>query len=178
MAALRIIGMGLGAAVLYGILHDQVTARVCVEYFTVGHPRVMESDSPTLLALYWGVVATWWVGLPAGILLAIAARAGREPRRGARELLRPLMIQLAAMAVLALAAGVAGYACYKGGLVRLVPPLADRLPRERHGVYIADLWAHLASYASGALGTLILCLHTLWRRFRPPDAKLPAPNAS
>ncbi len=60
--------MGIGASVLYGLLHDQVTARVCVEYFTIGHPRVMASKSPTPLALYWGVVAPWWVGLPAGIL--------------------------------------------------------------------------------------------------------------
>lgn len=51
------------AAVIYGIIHDQVTARICVEYFTVGHPRLIDSDSPPVLGLFWGIVATWWAGL-------------------------------------------------------------------------------------------------------------------
>ena len=167
MAGLKIVGMTVGAAVLYGILHDQVTARICLEYFTIGHPRVMESESPTLLALYWGVAATWWVGLPAGVLLAISARVGREPRRGARDLLRPLGVVLVSMALLALGAGGTGYALARSGHLRLLPPLALQVPPERHPAFLADLWAHLASYAAAALGTLLLCLHTAWRRFRP-----------
>src|ERR1044071_7564566 len=35
---LRIVALALGAAILNGVLHDQVTARICVEYFTIGHP--------------------------------------------------------------------------------------------------------------------------------------------
>jgi len=31
------------AAVVYGVVHDQVTARVCVEYFTIGHPPVFDT---------------------------------------------------------------------------------------------------------------------------------------
>jgi hypothetical protein len=34
LQALGIVCMCVGAAVLYGIIHDQITARVCVEYFT------------------------------------------------------------------------------------------------------------------------------------------------
>jgi hypothetical protein len=33
---MRILLLSVAAAVLYGILQDQVTARICVEYFTVG----------------------------------------------------------------------------------------------------------------------------------------------
>jgi hypothetical protein len=50
------------AAVLYGIVHDMFTAHLCVEYFSVFHPPVFNTDSPTLLALGWGVIATWWAG--------------------------------------------------------------------------------------------------------------------
>ena len=50
----KIVLLCIAAAVVYGILHDQVTARVCVEYFTIGHPPVFNTDSPTLLALGWG----------------------------------------------------------------------------------------------------------------------------
>src|SRR3954471_15229661 len=71
-----IILLCIVAAVMYGIVHDQITARVCVEYFTIGHPPIFNTDSPTLLGLGWGVVATWWGGVVLGIGLAIAARAG------------------------------------------------------------------------------------------------------
>src|SRR3954451_19765307 len=63
MQALAIVLLSILAAVLYGIVHDQVTARICVEYFTIGHPPVFDTESPTLLGLGWGVIATWWVGL-------------------------------------------------------------------------------------------------------------------
>ena len=58
MAYIAIISMSVAAAVVYGVVHDQVTVRVCIEYFTIGHPPVLGIESPTLLGLYWGVVAT------------------------------------------------------------------------------------------------------------------------
>ena len=90
MDTLKIVALCVGAAVLYGIAHDQVTARVCVEYLTIGHPRVFATESPTLLALGWGVIATWWVGLLLGFPLSFAALRGSKPRRTARSLVRPV----------------------------------------------------------------------------------------
>ena len=38
-----------------------------LEYFTVLHPQVLPIDyPPTAIALVWGVIATWWVGLDPG----------------------------------------------------------------------------------------------------------------
>ena len=53
MHALTIVVLCIGMAITYGILHDQVTARVCVEYFTIGHEPIFGTDSPTLLGLGW-----------------------------------------------------------------------------------------------------------------------------
>ena len=61
---------------LYGVAHDLVTAHLSVEYFTVAHPPI-GTDDPFLLALVWGVLATWWVGVLLGVPLAAAARLGR-----------------------------------------------------------------------------------------------------
>ena len=47
---LKIVVLCIVSAIVYGILHDQVTARVCVEYFTIGHPPIFHTDDPTLLA--------------------------------------------------------------------------------------------------------------------------------
>src|SRR5215208_4042841 len=108
METLRIVGLALLAAVGYGVLHDQVTARICVEYFTIGHPPLFPTESPTLLALGWGVVATWWVGLPLGVLLSAAARVGARPKLTAAQLRRPVGVLLLAMGACAAIAGVVG----------------------------------------------------------------------
>ena len=101
MQALSIVLMSIVAAVIYGILHDQITARVCVEYFTIGHPPVFETDDPTLLGLGWGVIATWWAGLLIGVPLAIAARVGSRPKRSVGTLFRPIANLLCSMAICA-----------------------------------------------------------------------------
>ncbi len=104
----------VAAAVGYGVAHDQVTARVCVEYFTVGHPPVFATTDPTLLALSWGVLATWWVGLLLGLPLAVAARAaGRSPR----SLVRPVARLMAVCGACATVAGVAGDLLGRAGVV-------------------------------------------------------------
>lgn len=162
----KIVALALVAAVLYGVVQDQVTVRICVEYFTVGHPPVFATDDPTLLALGWGVIATWWVGLLLGVPLAVAARAGPRPKLTAGRLVVPIGIQLGAVGLSAVAAGLAGYFAARTGVVVLVGEIAARVPEEQHVAFIVDLWAHVAAYVSGALTGLALCGHTWARRGR------------
>jgi hypothetical protein len=163
---LRIVGLGVLAAVSYGIVHDQVTARVCVEYFTIGHPPLIDSTSPTLLGLAWGVAATWWVGLPLGLVLATAARLGRPPKLAAAQV-RPLILRLlAVMAVCALVAGLAGYVLARRGDIALVGGWAAMIPQDAHSRFLADAWAHNASYLSGIVGGLVVAVLAYRRRAR------------
>src|SRR5439155_1067124 len=99
MQAIRIILLATLAAIAYGVVHDQVTARVCVEYFTIGHPPVFNTDSPTLLALGWGVIATWSVGLLLGVSAALVSRLGHRPKYTAACLVRPIAVLLVVMGV-------------------------------------------------------------------------------
>ena len=165
MQALAIIAMSILAAVIYGVVHDQVTARICVEYFTVAHPHVIDSTDPTVLALVWGVLATWWVGLILGVPLALAARVGNRPKLTARQLLPPMAVLLVVMGVCASVAGLIGYVLARNGVIVLLEPLASEVPREKHVALLADGAAHLASYAVGFIGGVILCVLTYsWRR--------------
>ena len=148
------------SAVLYGIVHDQITARICVEYFTIGHPPVFHTESPTLLGLGWGVIATWWVGALLGIPVAIAARVGSRPKRSAASLIRPTCALLAVMAIIAAVAGVVGYVLAKNGVVVLLEPLVSMVPPEKHVAFLADLWAHSASYLVGFIGGIVLVVLT------------------
>lgn len=163
---LAIVGLCIGAAVVYGIIHDQITARLCVEYFTIGHAPVFATQSPTLLGIGWGIIATWWVGLLLGVPLALAARVGQRPPRSAGSLVRPVLILLGVMAVGAALAGVIGYLLARNGVITLPEPLATRVPQDRHVLFLTDAWAHGASYLFGIVGGIELIERT-WRRRRP-----------
>src|SRR5215471_12695203 len=130
--SIAIIFLSVGAAIFYGIIHDQITARICVEYFTIGHPRLIDSDSPTILGLFWGVVATWWVGLPLGLGLAVAARAGRRPKLAAGQLVSPVVKLLGCILAVAALFGAIGFATSKTGIFHLIEPLASRVPADKH----------------------------------------------
>jgi len=160
--SLVIVLMCVVAAVAYGIAHDQVTARVCVEYFTIGHPPVFGTDDPTWLGIGWGISATWWVGLLLGIPLAIVARAGSRPKRSVGSLVRPVAGLLAVMAVCAFAAGLLGWVLGSTGAVFLAGPIARELPADRHVPFPADLWAHSASYLVGLAGGIVIMV-LVWR---------------
>src|SRR2546422_3993746 len=99
MHGVAIVLLSIASAVVYGVVHDQITARVCVEYFTIGHPPVFRTENPTLLGLGWGVIATWWVGVLLGVPLAAASQIGSWPKRSARSLMRPLVILMIACAI-------------------------------------------------------------------------------
>jgi hypothetical protein len=160
MQALAIVGLCIMAAVVYGVLHDQVTARICVEYFTIGHPRYFDTESPTLLGLGWGIIATWWVGLALGLELAIVARAGNRPPIGVRTLIRPVCRLLCRMALFAFLAGLLGYLMASLGRVSMPEGLAGRVPRDRHAAFLADGFAHAASYIVGFFGGVGMILRT------------------
>jgi hypothetical protein len=162
MQSLSIVLLCIVAAVVYGIAHDQVTARICVEYFTIGHPPIFRTEDPTLLALGWGVIATWWVGLLLGIPLALLARAGQRPKRSVGSLVRPIVLLLLVMAVCALAAGIAGWALANNQFVYLIGPLASNVPADRHVPFIAVLWSHAASYLVGFVGGIVIMVQ-VWR---------------
>lgn len=164
MQGVKVLLLCILSAIVYGILHDQVTVRVCGEYFTIGHPPLLATPSPALLALAWGVLGTWWVGLLLGVLAVLACRLGSWPRYNAAQLVRPIGGLLAGMGCCALLAGLIGYELARAGVVWLLEPLASQVPPEKQAAFVADLWAHVASYGSGLLGGLVLCSWVLLRR--------------
>ncbi len=166
--AIEIVLTSIAACAVFGIVHDQVTARIAVEHFTVFHPKVIESQDPTALALVWGVLATWWVGLLGGLLLAGAARLGSRPKRSAPSLRRPLLIALAITGACAAVAGVVGHALASSGAIWMVEPYASRIPKTRHVDELTVMWVHGASYLAGAVAFVVLAV-VVWRSRRVPE---------
>ena len=152
----KIVFVCIAAAIFYGTVHDQITARVCLEYFTVFHPPVFATQSPTLLAFGWGAIASWWVGAFLGVILAVAARAGTKPKLSAISVCRPVGKLLVVMAGFALLAGSLGFVLAQRGFI--LPPewIRANLPQPKHARFMADWWAHNTSYAVGLIGGAIL----------------------
>ena len=162
MQWIAIVALSILACISYGIIHDQITARICVEYFTIGHPMIIPTDDPTILGIVWGIVATWWVGAILGVPLATLARIGPRPKKPASSLVRPMAILFAISALLALLAGLVGYVAASMGWVWLVGKMAEDVPQEKHVAFLVDLWAHSASYFAGFVGGIILMVW-IWR---------------
>ena len=146
----------------YGIIHDQITARLYVEYFTIFHAPIFGTDDPTLLGIGWGILAIWWVGLFLGAPLAIVSRAGKLPRRSAAQLIRPVAVLVVVAACVATTAGLVGFIVASNGWVWMVEPWASRIPSEKHVLFLADHWARYASYAAGFVGGLVM-MALIWR---------------
>jgi hypothetical protein len=174
MQFLKIILLAVAAAVVYGIVHDQITVRVCLEYFTVAHPPIFGgTQSPTLLAFGWGVIATWWVGLPLGVLLALAARVGGLPKLTAKDLLIPMFVGLLILGAAAMLAGY--YGCMHASMTR---DWARLVPPEHRKGFAFDEGAHLASYVLGAILGMVLSIWTIIKRATLARAAMFATPAS
>ena len=166
MEALKIVAFCIVAAITYGIVHDQITARICVEYFTVFHPPIFHTQSPTLLGVGWGIVATWWVGAFFSVPMIFVSRAGSRPTLRASELLPSIIWLLAAMGACAMLSGITGYLLARQGVLDTdwLPFMYSSTMRYR---FMADWWAHTASYAAAFVGGIVLCAITYRKRLRP-----------
>jgi len=170
----KIVLLCVTASVIYGVIHDQFTARICPEYFTIGHPPVFETDDPTLLGLGWGFRATWWAGAAVGLMLGVAARAGGRRRISPRELIKPVLVLISVMAASAAVFGALGYLGAQRGLIGLEgTTLGEAIPPARHSAFLADAFAHTASYWVGFIGGAVLCWMT-WRRRKTGSSRLKA----
>lgn len=168
MESAKIILVCIGAAILYGIAHDQITARICVEYFTIFHPPIFATRSPTLLGLGWGIIATWWVGASLGVVLAIAARAGSRRKLTSMALVKPVGALLVLMAACALLSGIIGFFLARAHVVGPPAWVAAMLTPSAHSRFVADWWAHGASYLVGFVGGMALCVMQYRKRAAQP----------
>jgi len=164
MQAVLILGVTVVGAVAYGVAHDLITAHVCVEYFSVAHPPIVRSDYPAVYAVVWGVVATWWVGLPLGIMNALACRLGAVNKWSASRYVRTLIRFLIGLLAISSTLGLIGLVMFWIGAVPMPTRYITSIPN--HAGFMYDVWSHLASYGFGILGGLVVHYYIIWSRLR------------
>ncbi len=176
----KIMALAVGAGALYGILHDQVTTRVCLEYFSRGFHQTMVSywpctgvlgaakgilqttQSPTVTACIWGPLATFEVSLYSGALLAAVSRFGERDKYTAKKLIKPITT---VMAVTGICSALA-----------LSIPCNDNDRSFTQGVspenldsFLRCASAHNTAYAVGAIATVGAALWVLYQRLKETD---------
>ena len=152
--------------ILFGVLHNQVSARVSLEYFTIGHRALIHSTSPTLMGIAWGIHSTWWVGVALGLVLVLSGMAGGWEKRTARSFIRPLVLLFCFCAMASGVMGILGYRLSSGGSIFFLEGISQAVSPERQPRYMAALWMHTASYSAAAMGAAVLGVRTLFGRRR------------
>ena len=154
---IRIVFDTVVAACTLGICLDLVTAHVAVEYFTVHHPKVVESKSPIVMALIWGVGASWWFGAIGGLFLAFVNSRRQVPFTA--KAIRPMVWRACASlwaSMIALLGLVYGFI----GLI----PIRQRRPTfdfDRRLMSVA--LTHMTEYVLGTITVVIMAV-IVWRR--------------
>jgi len=141
-----------------GIAIDLVTAHVAVEYFTVYHPPMVESESPLVMALVWGVVASWWFGAIGGGILAFVNLRRAVPL--APKAVRPMMVRACvAIWLVMMLVLVTAY-----GLIALLPPDQRRASFEADRRLMSVSLAHMTEYVLGGIAVV----WAGWRIWKTP----------
>lgn len=151
-------------AVAFGIFHDLFTANICVEYFTIGHIPIIESENPFILALVWGPLATWWVGVMLGIFIVVHNVIGKSPSLPFHLIRSWIVKLLLIMVCTSTLAGIIGFILASTGTIHMIPRFADRVPVEKHVAYLSVGWAHVSSYLVGLIGGIVICVKIWLKR--------------
>jgi hypothetical protein len=159
----RIVVLCAALAAAYGVIHDQITIRISPEYFTLAHPAFFPTSDKTLLALCWGIAATWWVGAAFGFVLALLLQDGRPTKRLAAR----VAFLFAITGACAVIAGTVGYRLSHLPLIALPDTVAGAAPALNRERFAAVWFAHTASYAVGIAGGAMLLWRIWQERGRP-----------
>lgn len=171
VAQRRFLTIVMGSTILactLGICLDLVTANVAVEYFSVHHPKLVATENPWVLALIWGVAASWWFGAVAGTIVASINHRRRQPLEPKR-ILKWAAIASAVLWMLMIA------------ILITVMAISSTIPLEQRPAtfesdrrLVAVAMAHQYEYVLGAIAMLVIGLMT----WRSKTQDLPGSNES
>ena len=176
MKKIGIFLLFLPAAVLlagvFGVIHDQISYSVSSEYFTkfkFTQFHLLDSGVPERVrAARVGFLASWWMGIPLGLLCGSAGFVQRSPALMRRALIWSLLVITSFTLTIALAGLVYGWwqtrmidlASYRGWFI---PPDVRELRR-----FLCAGYMHNSAYLGGVLSIPAAWLFHLVFRARNP----------
>lgn len=164
-ASRRFLKTVLGSTALscvLGISLDIVTANVAVDYFSVHHPKIVPTENPWLLALAWGVAASWWAGAIAGFVVAAVNLRREQPLEPAR-ILKWMAVACATLWAIMISILIAVMALSSAIPVKIRPATFESDRR-----LVAVAMAHQFEYVFAAVALLVVAVKT-WRAKPNPN---------
>ncbi len=164
--------LGAAAAGAYGCLHDQVSYTISPEYFTrLKFAQFASADfgwPPRVFVAEIGVLATWWVGLIAGWILARAGLAELAQSQGRKPIRNAFAIAAGVAVVVGVVGALLGAARTRGD-VRAWNEWQERLDVQDLRGFVIVAHLHVASYlgaAAGLVAAVVYVRRNLARRER------------
>lgn len=176
----QLIFVAIALAGAYGIVHDQITYTISPEYYTrfkFIQFHLLDSPLPDRLkAVAVGFQASWWMGVPIGILVGLLGFI----HRGARRMFWVTLQSFVLVVAFTLAVGLIGLA-YGFAQTRtidldqyqdwFIPAGLVDLRR-----YLCVGYMHNAAYLGGALSILAAWIFHLIVRWRTSNAEPAIPQ--
>jgi len=156
-------------AAVYGILHDQITYSISPEYYTsfkfiqfgfISSFTRQPVDYPRVLVAAVGVMATWWVGIPIGVLLGLTGLIHRTGEAMFRVTRAALVITL----VVAMVVGLVGllYGKFYLASSESIWWVPDDVINKGRFIMVGAM--HNFSYIGGAIGTILGIFYSIRKR--------------
>lgn len=142
---------------LYGVIHDQLTYTISPEYYTkfkfyqfglVDANEKVVFSNPRIQVSVVGFLATWWMGLPIGLILGLVGWAFTNEKNMIGVTLRAMIVTMA----VAFVTGLAGLAYGKFYLAETGVSwwLPDDLADTKNFIAVGSM--HNFSYLGGLVG--------------------------
>lgn len=154
---------------LYGILHDQLTYTISPEYYTkfkfyqfglmdFGNEAIF--PNPRIEVSVVGFMATWWMGLPIGLILGLVGLVHKKNKQMFRATIGAIVVTV----IVAFATGLIGLAYGKLYLADTGVNwwLPDNLIDKKNFIAVGSM--HNFSYLGGLTGVIAGTIYSIRRK--------------
>ena len=171
---LLLVALAIAVAGLYGMIHNQISYTVAPEYFTKFKFRQFGLTGTPLpdrvRASMVGFLASWWMGIPIGLLVGAAGFIHRDYREMLRVTLWSFLVVIGFTLLFGLGGLLYGYfetahidvADYRGWFI---PDDVTDLRR-----FLCAGYMHNSSYLGGTLAIFVAWVFHIVMRLRTEDA--------
>lgn len=168
---------------LYGILHDQLTYTISPEYYTkfkfyqfglmdLGNEAIF--PSPRLQVSAVGFMATWWMGLPIGLILGLVGLVHKDSKQMFNSTIKAIIITI----IVAFSTGLIGLAYGKTYLAETGVNwwLPDNLIDTKNFIAVGSM--HNFSYLGGLTGLIAGIIYSIRQKRKIDNENNSGQNAS
>jgi hypothetical protein len=154
---------------LYGVLHDQLTYTISPEYYTKfkfyqfglmdwGNEAIFPNPRIEVSAV--GFLATWWMGLPIGLILGLVGLVHKDSKQMFRVTMKAIIVTV----IVAFTTGLIGLAYGKLYLADIGVNwwLPDKLIDTKNFIAVGSM--HNSSYLGGLIGLIAGSIYSVRRK--------------